>query len=431
MQVKGFININSLLSNVPGVISQLGELSPLSATFSLDKGFYQNTANLDYDLITFSVRDSAGNQTQLASSRVAFIFRVLDAVKQYYASRIPPYTPEALRAYVYPIIGSTLSTLEIGAIVNSNNINLPQWISFLQTDTGFSYNIWLSDSAFQQQYDEFTHVVVPPLLNVDSFFNQTSTIAGMLDNEDIDEYMVRVQEAKNNIPDTSTRVFKFNYIDPYDPSVTLETVWSVIVYGAAGDNIDAIKDSLMEYILTHSTRTRAQWEKIFPEIFRRTEMIIIPRWEDFAIPNMLTQTGIYSAMVQPNVVTEDLVNLIDFYDDSHVINNSVAIPSAYKSLLLMIVDGQNNIDGKKHFRELYSDYIPVSSTSMDFNRMSLPTQELIYRLEEMVIVAERMDTYSIIPDTIKRIKRNGIVYISSVLHGINFLMLPKYQLEKM
>jgi len=425
MIVKGFINVHSLLSNVPGHTSVIGELSALGYTYSFEKGFYQNKDYPNYDLITFLCADEQGAEQVLPAASVTFTMRVMQALMAYYGSRLPPYSHDNLRVYLYTELPNQIAQLEVGDVMTQNGKSLPQWISYVEAATGNQFYIWLCDEAFRQQYDGYNIIVVPPLPHIDALLYPFNTVANLIVEEPVDLLMRRAEDAKQSRPETYTRVYRFDRIDPTNPTRRIETLWPILIYGDAGDNIDSIKDAIIDYILQHTSHTRSQWEAIYPEIFKRTEFIVLPRWDKIAAPNMLTQTGLYSSLIEPNEAISFALQHIDFYTTIHTRQNICLVPCAYKSLMLEIINGQFNIDGRKVFSDLYADYMPIPSVSLDFNRMTIKTQELVYKLEEMLLVAEKMTRYSFIPKTMKRIRRSNKIYLSRIIDNINFVIVPK------
>lgn len=419
MYVKGFLNINTLLSNVPGVVAPIGELSPYSYTFSREKGFYQANGNTKYDLITFLCTNSSGAPIQLPNGDRDIIIAVSDFVFNYIAARTPPYDLDNMRYTLYSLY-PTVRDLAVGELVST----MPEWISWTHNN-GDEFMIWFHDEAFRNQYDEYTIIPVGPVPNIDVFFQSDNNILTALSNETMDKLMIRVGTAKGEHPETILKVLRFDYYSPTDPNIVYTTDWPVLIYGAAGDHIDAIKDALVDYILTHSVHDESEWMVRFPAIFKRTEMVVNPMWERIAIPNTLTTVGIYSQVFNPLDLIQHALMKTPFYSNIHIQNHTRAVPLPYKSLQLAITNGPNNVPGLQDFAAVYNDYIPVPSTSLDFNRMRLKTQELARELTDMIIYAETMTRYSFLPTGTKRVKRNGQIYLAKLINNINFLVLPR------
>lgn len=427
--VKGFVNVQSLISNLPNVTSNIGELSPIGFTYSKDKGYYTNTALDGYELITFTSVDANDNKRVLPVEEVDFIIRVVDFIKLYTSARQAPFSVDDLRSNLLDQFIAKLTDLELGEFVLNEQTGLPSWISWTNTDPNTKVYIWLSDEAFRNQYDDYEITVIPPIQNLDTFFLSTSTVANAIYAETVDKIMDRVNDAKNGYPETFIRFLRYDFIDPVHRDRRIETLWAVLIYGGYGDNIDDIKDAIAEYVLANSTHIRDNWEQIMPDIFRRTEFTILPRWDLYSIPNMLTYQGLYSQVVNPKEVLELAKTYMNMYTQTHIGNNVYIVPYPYKSIMLVIVNGQYNIEGKTDFKQLFPDFIPIPSTSLDFGRMTLKTQDLVYKLEEMLMVAETMGNYTLIPRTMRRIRRLGKLYLTRMIDNVNYVMVPKIALQ--
>lgn len=421
MQVKAFLNINSLLSNNSGVVAQIGELSPFSYTFSRERGFYQPSSTTEYDLITFITEDNNGQYITLTTSQVDKIVAICDYLRTYIVSRVPPYNLDGIKMGMYAHFPADIGNMEIGDLVSV----LPQWISWTSPDGTDSYTIWFQDEAFRHQYEHYEILVVDPLPTMSVFGQTSNAVNAALNNETMDKLMQRAELERGGYPETVTRVVKFEYVDPLNSNIKLDTYWPVVIYGLAGDHIDAIKDAIIEKLASMTFLNQSQWAQRFPDIYSRTEFIVTPLWNRIAIPNMLTQSGIYSQINRPSEFLDYVVGLVGFYNNSYVRSNTYSVPTTYKALDVGITNGPNNVEGLRDFRTMYPDYIPIPSTSLDFNRMVVRTQEMHRLLHEMVTYAETMTRYSFLPTDMRRIWRNNRYYLARVLHGANFLVLPK------
>jgi hypothetical protein len=204
----------------------------------------------------------------------------------------------------------------------------------------------------------------------------------------------------------------------------------VLIYGAAGDNVDSIKDALMAHILANSTHSQAEWTAIFPDIFKRTEFIILPLWDQYAIPNRNLATGIYSPQVDLAAVVAKMKTYATQYPEAHIDTHLTMFTHPYRSLALLSIGSPDNRNEKYKLREIFSDLISVASTSVDFNRMAESTQEWAYELERMLYVAESMSEFTTVPTGMQKIKRNGILYLAKSYLNINYLVVAKENLTE-
>lgn len=423
--LKGFVNIQTLINNTPEQTSMIGELSQWSRTYTREIGEYTDTDLPGYTLLSTFHKNDKLERVKATSQLVKQVLSVVKAMYAYASSHLRPYDMDDFKTSIMVEFASVMSNFAYGDMVDNGSMALPQWITWQTTlDDHITIKLWLSDDAFQNQYDEYETIVVPPLTVLDDFFAQPGQVLTELAARDLTKMMEVVQDAKQDHPETFIRTLTFNYINTKS-NVTQETIWNVIIHGIQGDNVDAIKDALVDYVLANSSHPRSDWEAILPDLFKRTEFVLLPRYDLFAINDKAIQTGIYSPIVDPLEVVNFCVKEIPFYPQAWVQANITSIPFPYKSISICVVNGQNNVEDKQQFSLLFSDFIPVPTTSIDFNRMSLATQQFSEMVGNMLVVAETATELSSVPRTMRKIVRNGKLYISTLVDNVNYLMLAK------
>ena len=75
--------------------------------------------------------------------------------------------------------------------------------------------------------------------------------------------------------------------------------------------------------------------------------------------------------------------------------------------------------------KIFPDYIPVSTMTPDFARMSMKTQNWVILLGELLISAETATKFSTIPTRFRKIEREGKLFISAVYDDVNYLVAAK------
>lgn len=424
--IKAFLVQHDLVSNDDGVVSPMGELSSFSLTFSRKKGYYEDLAFPTYTLVSFTSKDSNGGYASLAQDQVTRIFTLIDYLKGYYSTHIPPYQIDALRSDVLSHYPNTYIELTTSAeLFTYKGVTLPHWISFNDGVSGASVSVWLTDSSFRALYDECETIVITPLPNLDDFLTAPAQTPNLIASQSLTDVMSRVDAVRGDEPYTYLRFVSVNYIDPTTGAAT-PVSWPVILYGVANDFYDNLKLAIIDKITSESAFPVSRWRAIFPQLFERTEMVVVPFWDRYAIPNMLTQTGIYASYIAVSEVIDHVRPYVSFYDESWVNQYTYVVPFAYKCLLLGVVDGQYNDSAHAHFPAMYGDYLPLASSAIDFARMSSTTQTLIRQLETVLVLAEGTDRYTILPAWIKRVKRGNITYYAFRTNDLDVLVVPKY-----
>lgn len=424
--IQGFVTKDSYISNVPGTVSRIMELSPNSLTYSRERGEYQHLQHQGDILHTFSSIDTVTGKFTLPSTQVDEIFKVVDSIFEYVSTHLPPYTTVNFLNFIQAEHQDEISNVVFGDYTATGSPVVPEWISWTsRTHPDTEIRIWLSDEAFTYQYPNFEIVVVPPLDNLDSLFGNYADVSGALSSITLQQSMERVQDARGIYPPTYTRVYTFHYTNPMNPTQKTESVWAVLVYGREGDNIDAIKDAIIDHVLNNSTRTQVDWERIYPEIFQRTEFLVWPRWDKISIPNLTALSALYSSLSDPKDVLTFAKARWPAYSEAYVENNLTTLPFDYKGITAVVLNGNTNVEGKKYFRDLFGDYIPVSNTTHDFGRMRPYTQEWVLKMIDLLVIAETATGHSPIPPRVRRVERQGVIYISTIYDNVNYMVAAK------
>lgn len=424
--LKGFMNIQSLFSNEYGVVSPVGEISTWSSTFTKERGEYNHPTLSDYRLVSTKNINSDLAELEIEQDLVNLTIEVVDSVKKYMESHTKPYNVEYLIADVLSENYGKISAFTTGALVDSHLVTLPEWISFFSVANPDQFvKIWLSDDAFKNQYDEYDIVVIPFFDNLDDFFQTPAIVKENLLTFNYTTFIDKVQETKGDDPETYVKVLSFDYINPNFSMDKTKTYWGVLIYGEEGNYIDTIKDAIIDYILDNSTKSRDEWEKILPDLFKRTEFVVLPRWDKYAIPNLVFTEGIYSSWFHFLDSIEYAIRYTPFYLENHVRNNALGLPFPYKNISLIFVNGDKNIEGKERINELFEDFLREPNTSLDFRRMTEYTREWSNGLHQQLIWAEKASEVITVKRPYRKIVRGGKLYVSWLYDNVNYLMLAK------
>ena len=420
--LKGFVNIQSLMNNTAGTVSPIGEMSTLARTFSKEIGEYTNVSFPGFSLVSMYARNNSAQSYVLDYDTVQEVLALVSQIYQYSSDHGITYDVEDLYNNLTASFFGKISNISFGEKTSSGSIALPQWVKWDSAANSSTNTIWLADTAFREQYPEYEIVVIPPLANIDDLFLSFDTVKQKVALRDLSVLLEEAQVAKNNQPESYLRTLTYEYRSPFISSDILNLTWLVLVYGAQGDNQDAIKDAVISYVEKNSSKTNDEWMATMPEIFKRTEFVVLPRWDKKAIEDLSVEAGVYSSLFRPDEVIDFAINQISFYTADHVAANVLALAFPYRGIGLLVVDGPENVDTKADFATVYPDYICVSTTSLDFNRMTEATRGLCILLSEMLVVAEDLSETSSIPSNMRKITRGGKLYVSSVYNGVNIVV---------
>lgn len=423
--LKGFGQHDLLANNTVGVINKIGELSPRSRTYSREKGSYVDNSAAHINLVSFQ----SATDGNLVPVPAVFSTQALGVLNWIYTRVLAggQMAADDITNGLLAEYQATASDFQSGVMVTDGRYWAPEWISWKMKDQGEnSIRIWLSDPSFQAKYDEFAIYVVPPMTRLDDFFALGTAVENTINSRSFSETVALVQAVRNTYPETILRAETYNYVDPFNSSHLVPTNWTVLIYGAMGNNIDSIKDALIKYILTNSTHTREEWAAILPDLFKRSEFTIVPMWTQYAIPNREVEAGVYSPIAHITNTLQLIASVASSYPGSHINAAATVMGHPYKSLAVIAVGSPENRNQFYKLSDVFPDWIAVSSTSTDFNRMSEPTREWAEILDALIQVAESMTEFSDIFDTtITRLVRNNVLYAVKSYQNIQYLVVAK------
>jgi len=424
--LKGFIPHSQFVNNQADTIAPFGELSTEAATYARDVGQYISDASPNLTLHSFFCKQD-GVATTIPPALVAHVLAVAKYVYSNTLNNSGEVFSDVLLENLFADFATSGEAFTCGEMVTDGQYYVPEWLAWKAKNiAGVDSNelrIWFADENFRLQYDEFEITVVPPTDVLDNFFKTGTEVDLMLSSLTIKTMVARMQDASNGKPYTIMTDATYDYVDPLFPSHRVPSNWGLLIYGAAGNNVDSISDALIDYILGHSTHTREEWSQILPDLFRRTECLIIPSWFQYAISPRMTQPGgVYSPVLSINKIVARVKELAPAYTDAHINENTTVMGHPYNSLSLIVVGSPDNREGKFKITDFYPDYLSVPTASQDYNRMAQATKDWLDILQRQLVEAEKMTEFSSVPHGMTRSKRNGTIYLVTNVGNVNFLM---------
>jgi hypothetical protein len=432
--LKGFASLGLVIQNAPGLNSSVGELSTYAKTYTKELGQYSLPDFPNFDLFTMSSVVTDGGMVKVPDSYVRRIIEVCnwignESINGAFTDSSTDFANDVLVRW-----GGDVEDISAGAMLEvAQGIFFPEFISFKAVNvTGFPsieeenrIKIWFVDDAFRRQYDEFEIVVVPPVDNVDDLIQGYAIVRDLIASQDDTERQYRLQEARGVYPDTVTSVRLFDWSNPDEPDKIVRTPWGLIIYGLAGNTLDNIKNALVNYILSNSAFPRDVWIQYLPDIFKTTEHIIVPLWDNYSIPNETIQQGLFSPMVDYKIAVDRMVAFAPTYVREHIQEHLSTIVFMYRSMGAITVGGPENRDEKFKLKERFTDYVVAPSTSFEFSRMSPRTQDWVVLISEMLRLAETMTEFSDMPARITRLVRSGVLYAAVTYEDVQYLVVSQ------
>lgn len=432
LKLKAFCQIAALIDNTVDVVAPIGELSDRAFTYGRNKEKLNSAASAGYTLIAFS------NKRNNVDEQVNGILAqdLLAVCKWAYESALAlkfNSSSESFRVAFIQKWAAKYSIYTTGAMVQTGvNVWMPSVIEIRDiADDELQYKLWFSSDVFEQQYDEYHIEVVPPVEELDVFFLGRTAVKDALAAETHDLKMEKVQAIREVYPESFISGPMFEWFDPVDPTDKtrrIATYWTPMVYGIAGNNIDAIKEALRDYILSHSSHTKDEWAAIFPEIFTSTEFIFVPMWNKYSIPNRELEAGLYSSVVNFNYGKAELTRLVrgEGYTDEYLDGNAEVFGASHKCITVAVAGGPHNRDGITTFSQRYYDYINVTLDGNDHMRMNPETRRFVLTLADMLKTAEDMTPDSALPVKFNRLIRDGVLYVSCTVDRFQLIVASKY-----
>ncbi len=422
--LKGFISFAGFANNVPAQVAKIGELSSYAMTYAKDKGYYDDVANKDIVLTTFF---SKQDDVVIAIPDIVKA-KVFELVAWVYGQMVTTSNTQDRTTFLTSIantFAADIEEVECGQVVTDGSNYIPEWLSWKTVGSNNYIRLWFTDESFRNQYDEYEIVVIPALEDLDQFFLQAVDVDVRLNAMTTTKMVDRMQLAKGDYPETVMKVETYDYIAPGNPDYKVPSRWGVLIYGNAGNNVDSIKDALVSHILANNGHPRSEWVDLIPDLFKRTEFILTPLWSQYGIPNRTLEAGIYSPLVKVAGALSIAKQTATQYPEAHVDNYISFLGHPYKSLALAVVGGPENREGKFYLTDFYSDYIMVNTSSIDFNRMSPETQDLVKALADMIYQAESVNKYTVLPFGMTRLVRDELLYIVKTIDNVQFLVVAK------
>lgn len=424
--LSGFIEISAMISNEPAVTSVLGELSKRSQTFSREVGNYRNASFPDVELSSFnSNRDDV--LVEVDPTYVDICLQVSQWLFQRSIDGSLSDDRENTRQLLLTEFSGILDIQRVGNMVTNGTYWLPEQLVFSKLG-GTEENVirlWYSDPSFQAQYDQYEILVVPIVDPLDDLHGARATVMNILNAITVPIVLQKIDTLVGEHPPTEIVSTEYDWTDKNDPTVTKATPWTVIIYGAAGNNADLIREALINWILGNSAQIREEWEKIYPDLFLPNEFYITPIWDKYSIPNQMASTGLYS----PTMKYADMMSYAysTFHDVPliHIREHLTHSVGIYKSLGFVAVGNPRNRDGVYSFDQLWPQYVTIGSDRADFNKLPPMTAEFIMLLTQMFQVAESLTEFGSIPPGMSRVIRGDVQYLAATYEKMLYLVSLK------
>jgi hypothetical protein len=430
--LKGFIELSSSLQDSPNDISTFGELSTYSLTFSKNKKVYVDATPSNMELVAFTTKTSTNNLVEVPQYFRDQIYDITTYLLTLQQSNNAITDKQALITHLADQYNTEVISLNLGDLVeDNNNITFPTWIEFRQlnvTASDYTENtirIWYSDESFKTQYDEYEIFIIPPIANIDSLFGNLQAVTLAVNNYSKALLLNRINVIKNGNPETTIATEDYTWHDFSNITNTLNTTWTAVIYGRVGEDLDAIRLAIRDYIDVNSARPETDWRVVYPDLYLNTEFYFLPRWKNYAIQERQLQVGQHSPIVNLKKELDYVKRTFTSFSDTFVNSNLCAIPSQFRSLMLLAIGSPDNVGDTYTINKIVPDYLNVPTTDPGFDMMSVDTRTFHMNLHNAIVWAEKVTSYDTLPNGLRKVVKNNILFVVFKFKNIDYYISSK------
>ena len=355
--IQGFVTIPALADNKVGVTAPFGEFSAHSATFSRDlRNLSDTTLYPHIEVITVKAIDESSVNIDIPSQVASHILSVSNwIVDQYNRSGIPLDSSRTVLEAAILAEMPSIKAVRIGQIMSTpqQGKRLIDYIRFDVTVDGELYRntLWFSDARFRTQYSYYEIEVIPPVDDIGRLVDTLPNVAVSLASVKVQSVTSRINTQNRKDKFTELQTYQLTWTDPKDSTgkSVLNTEWTLIIYGNAGADTEAIKGAIRDYLFAKSNYT--DWPLIFPTLFSSNEFVVVPFWDSIATPRVTYDDGLYNSMI-----TTGIINLATY----KYLPNSYRIgpgSNEYIHLYLVCIHPRNYVS--PDIRKLYQGPVPM------------------------------------------------------------------------
>jgi PHIKZ157 len=395
--LKAFATHSFFTSNEKLVVHTFGEMSTESRTYEKDVQLYSHNTDKNIVLNVLSSMEN-DRDIEIKSTDRDLALDISKHIYDYTLRGAREIYVDELKRNLLDTFSARAQKFELGDVVTDSSYYCVQWVRFKDLDDN-EFWIWFSDQSFRSEYDEYEIDVIFPVENVDVFFSSRVEVEKELAKRPVDVLTRIANSKKANSPVTIFRLDIFKWYNPVKFTPELDTNWYILIWGDAGDTIDAVKDKIQSEILKKSKHSRDEWKKVFPDIFKRNEFIIVPQWDNLSNENKVReQASLYSPFVTLSTAVEKYCKpFMADMSETHINANVQAVSLYYRAVAALVCGSPENKENKFKLQEIFPDFIDVPSTSTDFGYQSANTQAFSLKIQDMLAVAETMTPTSSLP----------------------------------
>jgi hypothetical protein len=428
LKIKGFARLFNFTVNEIGKDCPFGEVNDYMMTFSPTVGQYSSGQYPNVELLTFSTLDDNKQETVVNEESKEYILKVINTISQGVLAKTINNNIQSVKTILLTQLGVEFQLQSIGKMINYGDYYCPTYLEFKYLGRELTnVLLWFGQDAFIKQYEEFEHIVVSGVSDLNKLYNQPDEVKELL-NKITPLVMNELErDAIKTRPETSTVSHRYMVYSLQKEPIGY-VYFSIVIYGQYGINEDLERETLIDFILKHSSHSREEWEIVLPDLFVRTEFRLFPTWDKVGLPN----NGLVGAMYRSSIKINDAKKMLSKYckdfSDSHLNKYGCVNAARYKSVMLISVGHPDNRHKIYSLDEQWPHYGNIRTTSEDYGRYDEATKTFLDALLVMFKLAEDIDGLVTMPRGFTKIKRGDDIYISHTMNNIQYIMLTKKSL---
>ncbi len=433
-KIMAFVTKDGFVTPTNTTTSQVYEMSDISQTYSKTKSIYYSPAKPEYCLSVYS----SENDTGLTQAEIDSIIKVVSGFNDYLTTTMSVDNLQN-RAVFTNSYNSTNSLNPVtgfnyNLVVEGGTYRVADYLYFTVADV--LCQVWCKDDAFKVFYPDYDVDPVMPFDDFNSVVLVPANFINALQNFNLIDFVTRLNAARSDHNCTTTRVLNIPYKIP-GSNVLRDCYFGFNIYGIQGNFEHILKLELYDYLTNVVGIPGPQVEELFPSILSINEFFIVPRWDNIAIPTQVGQLGINGQINSTYSKVYDTNKFIKVIaDQTFIENNTYNVPVEYNNIMLEVTNGLHSEASVKDFKQYYPDFLSVSSSSVEFSRMTLRTQRFLTMLENMLYVADSKNQAELFSRLVTNtdfrfslITRNTVTYISILFEDHQYYLVPKYVAE--
>lgn len=425
LEIKGFIGVSGYSDNTPDKTATVGELSKISRSFCRDIKEHVDKARPEIVFNLFSSKSETElDYAEPTADQTSFILEVATWVVDQGRLQI---AVNDLVLYIQAINGRFVDfpgTWNVGALVEYDDGYYPSYVRYVTPE--WSFQIWFSDTEFQLQYDEYSIDVVFPVEDIDTLVQPYDTVHPLLAKATSTYMLDKVMQVEKTTPSTMNKGRDYTWYDFSDQTKTQPCNFVAVIFGKAGDNVDAIRSAIVDAILKVSVYDRSRWAEVLPELFSPDELMMIPNWNAIMESYDPLSDDIYTSVITTQQAEHIAISLTPTYLVDHIQQTMNIVPTLWRGITMMVTPNEPFGDKEpKTFQELFPDYMLVPTTEPDFHRMSEDTRRMSLLIYSLLTYAAEYSDYYVLPRDFSVTRRGSQEFITTSANGYLYHVLTK------